>query len=290
MKKLLPFLLTVLLAAGLSTLVVLHYSNPAQATRTTETAYERVMRTGTLRCGYFEEPPFTLIDPNSGKKSGIAVDLVEKAASELGLKVEWVSGFTFGTITEDIRNNRFDAVCASLFTLPRTGKMDSTIPYAYVPVYAYTQEGRTEFDDKLDQLDWSKVSIAGIDGEGSTTVAHHKFPNAKFVILSHNAQISEMLTSVANKKADMAFVMPTIFKNFDLNNPHMLRKIVTKEPIYVFNVGFGIKPGEMALKNMLDMEFRNLIADGFLVSLFKKYDPDGLLFRPAPLYVAADQK
>ncbi len=96
-------------------------------------AYERVLQKGTLRCGYFEEAPFVLKDPNTGKMSGIAVELTEQLGKELGLKIDWVSEINFGTFPQDLASGRFDAVCADVFTLPRAGQVDYTTPFAMVP-------------------------------------------------------------------------------------------------------------------------------------------------------------
>jgi len=287
MNKALGVLISVIISVGLSYVLINHQTGSSSQPEKQQSVYERVISSGTLRCGYFEEAPFTIVDPNTGKKSGIAVELAEKIAEELGLKVEWTSAISWGTIGDDLGNNRYDAICGSLFNLPRAGRVDYTIPYTYVPVYAYTQAGRIDFDNKLDQLDWSQISVAGIDGEGSTTIARKKIPQAKFVILPQTSQIAEMLTSVIDKKADIGFVMPTVFKNFDKNSPNKLQKIVTDKPFYVFNVSFGVKPDEPAFKNMLDYMMRNMAANGYLQSLFDKYDPDGLLFRPQALYRAA---
>lgn len=288
MNRLSTVLVSIVASVAVSYFAVAHYGAPgALPLKAKQSVYQRVISSGTLRCGYFEEAPFTIIDPNTGAKSGIAVDLAEKIGSELGLKIEWVSAVNFGAIADDLDNNKFDAICASLFSLPRGGRVDYTIPYTYVPVYAYTQGGRTEFDNKLDALDWSKISVAGEDGEGGTTAARKKLPNAKFVLLPQNAQVADMLTSVADKKADMAFVMPTVFKNFDRNNPGRLAKVAADKPFYVFTVTFGVRADEPALKNMLDFMMRNLTAEGYVDDLLKKYDPDGLLFRPGNLYKPA---
>jgi cyclohexadienyl dehydratase len=289
MSKLTTILLSVIASVAAAWFVVGHYASAPVASVIPEkkpSVYERVISSGTLRCGFFEEAPFTIIDPNTGKKTGIAVELAEKIGSALGLKVEWVGATNFGTLVDDLKNDKYDAICGSLFSLPRGGRIDYTIPYTYVPVYAFTQAGRTEFDNKLDQLDWSKISVAGLDGEGGTTAARKKVPDAKFVILPQNMQIADMLTSVVNKKADMAFVMPTVFRNFDKTNPGVLVKIPSDKPFYVFTVTFGVKANEPAMKNMLDFMMRNLAAEGFLDDLFRKYDPDGLLFRPISPYRA----
>jgi len=290
MNKLAAIVLSVIFSVIVSWYVVTHYATSAASSAPAESkqsVYDRVMSSGTIRCGYFEEAPFTIIDPNTGAKSGIAVELAEKIGKELGLKIEWTVATGFGTLVNDLSQNKYDVVCGSLFSLPRGGRIDYTMPYTYVPVFAYTQAGRIDFDNKLDQLDWSQVSVAGLDDEGGTTAARKKVPNARFVILPQTSQIADMLTSVADKKADIAFVMPTVFKKFNANNPGKLAKIQTDRPFYVFTVTFGVKSGEPAFKNMLDFVMRNLVAEGYVDDLFKKYDPDGLLFRPAALYKMA---
>jgi ABC-type amino acid transport substrate-binding protein len=108
-------------------------------------------------------------------------------------------------------------------------------------------------------------------------------PETKFVILPESSSVAEMLTSVADRKADLAFLTPTVFKSFDRNSPGVLKRVATDTPFYVFNVSFGIKPDEPAFKNLLDYMIRNMIENGTLADLYKKYDPDGLIYMPAPL-------
>ncbi|MFY9287600.1 MAG: transporter substrate-binding domain-containing protein [Alphaproteobacteria bacterium] len=278
------FLKTVLISAVISIVATYLWVGNVRGSDRKQSVYERVINSGILRCGYFPEAPFTIIDPNTGKKSGIAVEIAEKIADELNVKIEWVSAENFGALTEDLRNGRYDAICASTFNMPRAGRIDYTIPYAYVPVFAYTQKGRQDFDGKLDQLDWSKIYLAAIDGEGPTIAAQKRMPDAKFVVLPPASQLAELLTTVVDKKADMAFVIPSIFKQFDHYNPGKLQKVATDKPFYVFNVGFGLKPEEAGLKNVFDFIIRNMMTNGQLEALFKKYDPDGLLFQPEPLY------
>jgi ABC-type amino acid transport substrate-binding protein len=56
----------------------------------TENTYDKVMRSGVIRCGYGLEPPMLQIDPNTGKPFGAIVDIVERIGSLLDLKIEWV--------------------------------------------------------------------------------------------------------------------------------------------------------------------------------------------------------
>ena len=124
-----------------------------------DSAYDRVMKSGKMRCGYFIEAPFTLKDPNTGALSGMSVDITNKIAQELGLEIDWVEEINFATFPQDLKSRRYDAVCGDLFILPRGAQTDYTDPYIFVSVYGYVKTGNTAFDKPFDTIDWSKVSI-----------------------------------------------------------------------------------------------------------------------------------
>jgi polar amino acid transport system substrate-binding protein len=235
-----------------------------------ETTYERVMRTGTLRCGYFAENPFTIIDPNTNKKTGIAVELAETVASQIGLKLEWTEEVNFATLVTDLQNGRYDAICASVFNLPRGGKIDYTTPYIYVPTYGYVRPDEKRFD-KLDAVNKDNVTISILDGEGSSTVASRLYPEAKHYSLPQTDEISQMLLAVADKKADIGFVLPSVFDQFNKSNPGKLKQ-ASKDPLYVFSVSFGIRPNEPALKDMLDIMIKQLVVSGEMDRIIDKYE------------------
>lgn len=245
---------------------------PAFAANTHETAYQRVMRTGTIRCGYFEEVPFTIVDPNTGKKSGIAVELAETVAAQLGLKVEWAEPIKFATIVTDLESGRYDAVCGSLFNMPRGGRTDYTTPFIYMPSYGYVRPGEKRFSKDWNAVNDKNVTMAILDGEGSSTVAQRLYPQAKQYALPQVADISEMLLAVANKKADIAFVMPSVFAAFDKTNPGKLVPVKADRPFYVFSLSFGVNAGETELKNMFDFMIRQLIVSGEMDSIIDKYE------------------
>src|SRR5688572_21529801 len=51
--------------------------------------YDRVMQSGTMRCGYVIDPPGCRMDPNTKKLSGIGIETIELLGKNLNLKVEW---------------------------------------------------------------------------------------------------------------------------------------------------------------------------------------------------------
>src|SRR4026209_1637959 len=60
------------------------------------TAYSRVIDSGVVRACYSAYPPPLIKDPNTGKFSGIFFDVVNKAAANMSLKVEWNAEITRG--------------------------------------------------------------------------------------------------------------------------------------------------------------------------------------------------
>jgi polar amino acid transport system substrate-binding protein len=245
--------------------------------------YERVMQRGVLRCGTFEEAPFTMLDVNTGKRSGYSVELAERVAREWHVKLEWVPVSNFGAMGEDLRNGRYDAICASAFTLPRAGTVDYTTPYAYVPVYAYTKAARIANFPDVRKLDWAQLRVVGLDGEGATTIARQRLPQAQWTTLPETSSIPEMLTALASDKGDVSLVMPTVFANYDRQHPGELKQI-QGPAFHVFPVSFMVKPNEPAMKNALEIIFRNMQASGELAELADRFDPQRLLYRPAQLY------
>ena len=70
MKKYLSFTLLALLMGYAGAWIAMP-KTASQVEAKKETAYERVTRTGVLRCGYATWPPNVMKDPNTGKVSGI---------------------------------------------------------------------------------------------------------------------------------------------------------------------------------------------------------------------------
>ncbi|MCB1551812.1 MAG: ABC transporter substrate-binding protein, partial [Alphaproteobacteria bacterium] len=81
---------------GLSLLCLM--VSPAQAG--TEKAYDRVVESGVIRCGYGISPPVMVKDPNTGVMSGLDVEIWNEIGKELGLKIEWAEEAGWGNFIE----------------------------------------------------------------------------------------------------------------------------------------------------------------------------------------------
>lgn len=248
-----------------------------------KSVYQRVMERGVLRAGSFEELPFTFYDPATAKRQGIAVALAEQLLDSVNLKIEWTAT-NFATLVPDLELGHYDAVCASLFMMPRAGRLDYTMPYAYVPVHGYVRADEKRLGHDMAQLNDPRFRIVGLDGEGATNIAHQKFPQARFLDLPQSTPLPDMLLNVASRKADVAFVIPSVFAEFDKYNPGLLRPIPSEEPLHVFAIAFALKPGEEMMKSLLNNGLHRMIASGELEAIFNKFDPHRYILRPGIRY------
>ena len=241
---------------------------------------DRVLKSKTLRCGFFVEAPFTIYNPNTGAFSGLSVELAEMIAKDLGFKLEWSEEIAFDTFGQDMQNGRYDMVCAGIFTLPRAASMFYSMPYAYAPVHGYVVKGNTNFDKDFESIDWKDIKVSGIDGEGATAAVERLIPETELVTLPQRSTTAEMLLQVQTKKTDIGFVLPTVFEEYNKNNPGKLKQAEPGKPLYQYAVGFATPRSAHDFRQIINQQLQQYIASGELHELAAKYDPKGLFKYP----------
>lgn len=251
----------------------LQYCGVVKTTGTVaENVYQKVREAGVIRCGYLDEAPFTMTDPKTGKRTGIAVDVIESIAARNGLRVEWAEPIVIGTFLQDLANKRYDAVCGSVFAIARgKGEIDYTIPYAYAAMGAYVRQGDQRFDGQPQRLNDPAVKFAVIDGEGATQAKRQIFPLAGEYALPQNSDISPILLAVAGHKADVGLVLKSVFAGYAATNPGILDEVKLDKPLYTFPIAFGLRTGEHSLRQFFDNNLRGMIASGELDVIYQKY-------------------
>lgn len=233
---------------------------------------DRVMASGTIRCGYFSWPPFTMKDPNTGKVSGLNYDVMEAIGRNLGLKIEWVSEVGVGDVATSLETNKFDVMCSTVWPSPaRTKNLTLTLPTMYSVAFAYTRKDDKRFDGDLNKANKKEITITGIDGDFSQDLALEKLPNATHNRLAQTASGSELLLQVVSHKADIAFSDAGMVEEFMKNNPGSLRRVEGIPPVRYYGELLSVKRGEFHLKNMLDTSIMQLTNDGVIADLVAKY-------------------
>lgn len=263
-------------------------THPAgQITAKAESLYDRVMKSGTIRCGYVIYNPGCLKDPNTGKLSGIGIDTIEQVAKNLGLKVEWTEEVGWGTMLEGLETNRYDMIGTPIWTNSNRARLvDFSEPLYYSPINVWVKAGDKRFTEAtLSSLNSPKCTIATVDGETAEVIANEDFPLAKKLSLTQLSGVEQVLLNVSSGKADASFEEPAVAKAFLEHNKGAIEQVNLERPIRVFPNCWMFKRGQMEFKDMIDTALAQLINSGAVEKTICKYEKHkGTLYRVALPY------
>ncbi|MFA6279251.1 MAG: transporter substrate-binding domain-containing protein [Bdellovibrionales bacterium] len=287
--KLTQIALTVLLSAAVAFGVVKVAGPAAQTAPIKETRLEQIKRTGVLRCGYMIWPPIINRDPNTGKMSGMNVDLFEEIGRQLGVKVEWTMEMSTAHAFADLDSNRYDIGCITYFITPARAREALFMnPILYHPYYLFARADDTRFDNNYAAANDPSVTFSTLDGEFSSIGATEHFPQAKQIALPQNASGSDLFLNVADKKADLVVTEPMTFASFNTHNPNKLKQ-VTGEPVGIMPVSFPLPAKEYDLKEALDATTLYLRGTKWFDALLDRYEnPEMKFLRLPALYQKPD--
>jgi ABC-type amino acid transport substrate-binding protein len=254
----------------LITAFLLVFSISAQAA---EKAYERVIASGEIRCGYAMSPPNLEKDPNTGKLYGLEQDVWAEIGKELGLKINWAEEAGWGNYIEGLKTGRYDAFCSQAWPTPgRILNTTMTRPLTYQLVYAYVRADDTRFDGgDLSKVNSKEVTIPVIDGDVTESMARNKFPNAKLDMLPQTTSATEMFLSVQTKKSDILFLAKSFFDDYDKANPGILKLVQNTEPLFVYAGRYSVNQGEYGLRDMINIALDRIIDDGRMKEMADRY-------------------
>ena len=283
------FLLVIILSAavawGFITWKTGAQRNEAASTMATkESAYERVMRTGTLRCGYILYPKAIERDLNTGALSGMVYDVMEEVGKQLSLKIEWTEEAGFASIFDGLKTSRYDVVCFTFSQTPGRARVtEFTAPIIFYPYFLYARADDNRFDNAYEKINDPAVKVAILEGELSQTVKAEDFPKALAVYMTSLADINQVLLQVSMGKADIAMTEPSSSEEFLLKNPGKLKR-VPGPSLRMQATGVDVAVGEEALKSLLDTTIRALHATGFIERVVNKYttSPDQFYYPAKP--------
>ncbi len=242
-----------------------------------------------MRCGYVICPPACIKDPNSGKLSGGGIEALELICNKLGLGIQFTEEVGWATALEGLQTNRYDIIATPFFTNAARAKLaDFSKPICYDPVFAYSKQGDSRFND-LRHINSPTVTIATIDGETSQVIASTDFPKAKQLSLPQMTDYAQLLLSVTSGKADVAICEPITAYFFQKTNPNSLRVIDPKNPLRMFQTCWMFKRGEPEFKAMLDTVLDEIINSGDMDKILNKYLPDPKLIYRIALPYRKDQ-
>lgn len=246
-----------------------------------ETAKQRILRTGHIRCSYLVYSSYFRKDPNSGELSGIFHDLMEEVGKRSTLKIDWVEEVGYANIFPGLEANRCDVFCGGLWANASRAKSASfTVPIFYSAITTWCRASDHRFDKDLSLIDSPKVTIATIDGAMEDLIAKTDFPKAKRESLPELSPFVQNFLNITHNKADVTFAEPMVVNEFLATNPNTLRQVAPDKPLRVFGNHLAVKQGETTLKEFLDVVLQELVNDGTVQKILEKYEPSRNTFYP----------
>jgi len=255
-----------------------------------ESAFDRVMRTGVLRCGYQSYPPVLSKNLQTGKMEGIYPEIFEEMAKQAGIKIEWTEEAGSDTIFTSLDAGRFDAFCSPVTYTPARAKVALfTRPFVYVPFYVYVAGDDTRFDQKnaYEKMNSEAITFQVKDGDLIAILADQFFPKAKKAASAGLTEMPLMMMAVAGHKVDAIVGEPIYAGAFMRSNPGKIKRAggADVEPLNVFPATAAVAMGEHDLHAFLDTALQGLVEGGFVRQSIARHVENGKdLFTPAKSY------
>ncbi len=273
-----------------STDIRLTSGDSSASPRNDNSAYDRVMRTKTIRCEYATFAPALVSDVNTKQISGYAYDIMNEVGRRLDLKIDWVEETTYGTMVEGLNSGRTDAFCNVLGLNVHRAKFTlATDPIFYAPIYVAVRSDDARFTDNNPMRANSEdIKFLINDGDIADTITRNSFPKAQRIGVPQTMDWPTMLQEIIAGKADVVLAEPYTFRQFEKNNPGMLKMLNTAKPASFLPVGFAVNKGEAQLKHMLDMALLEMANEGYIHTVLSKYfdDPAKYVLEPAEPFKA----
>lgn len=280
--------LTILIASCVTILINLgiwsqfkHKENPPPQYN----LFKEIEESGVIRAAYLVGAPLFMIDPNTGKKSGIFYEIVDTLAKRMHLRVEWVQEVGYGEMIQGLKDRRYDIVgCGVWINSDRALGADFTVPVYYDAVYAYSRYGDYRFKSDISILDSPVYTISTMDGELGASIAQKDFPNAKTLPLPQNSDFSQLILNVISGKADVVFLASAPARSYQAKNPNKIESFIPDNPLRIFPVAIMLPQGQYIFRQVLDFTLTEMLNSGEINTILKKYEevPNSFLRIAAP--------
>lgn len=170
---------------------------PAQAQQKTESTWELIKRTGQVRMGVFEYPPYFLRDKASGEWTGAMVEMGKDIASELKVKFVPVEVGGFGEAVLSLQAGKVDMNFGLQATPLRATAIDFAGPIYWIE---WVTVNHPNFKGKV-WADYNKegVKVAVMTGTSDELLLRKMAPKATRVEFKN---ISEVALAVSSGRAD----------------------------------------------------------------------------------------
>jgi polar amino acid transport system substrate-binding protein len=235
-----------------------------------------IIKAGVIRIGINPNFPPNSSRGASGDWEGFDIDIGNKIAAALGVKVEWVP-------TETPQRVPFlvaDKIDISLGALTRSAERAKLIEYT-VPLHSEVMAVLTT--DKVDITDWKqlndpKYTLADMRGNWSVDYLKKELPNAKMELVD---TIADTVRLVAQGRADAIVENIDFFMKHTKNYPDIKWKVLPN-PIDVGWCAIGVQRGNYPLRDALNIILYSLHSSNFVNQTWEKWYGAPMLVKVVP--------
>jgi polar amino acid transport system substrate-binding protein len=235
-----------------------------------------IIAAGVIRIGINPNFPPNSARGASGEWEGFDIDIGNKLAEKLGVKVEWVP-------TETPQRVPFlvaDTIDLSLGALTRSSERAKLIEYT-VPLHSEVMAVLTT--DKVAIQDWkelndSKYTLANMRGNWSVDYLKEQLPNANVELVD---TIADTVRLVAQGRADAIVENIDFFMKHTKNYPEINWKVLPN-PIDLGWCAVGVQRGNYPLRDVLNIVLYNLHASNFVNESWEKWYGSPMLVKVVP--------
>jgi ABC-type amino acid transport substrate-binding protein len=225
-----------------------------------------LMKAGTLTVGMnLQFKPEMYLD-DAGKPAGYDVDLLNKLATELGVKLD-IQNLDFNGLIPGLQSKKFDMVSVGFTATDERKKViDFTREYVpYTSVLAVGQNDSTA--PTIDAYNVKGKVITALQGSSGEQLAKKSFPNATVKgFPDQNAALLE----VATGRAQGSVLEDYILAQYQKSNPNQVKKADLPKPLELGYGNWAVQKGNSKLQTKLNTFLCKAQSDGTLESLYKQ--------------------
>ncbi len=256
-------------------LLALLFALPAYAVEN-ESAFDRVLRTGVIRCGYYVFPPIVIRDVNTNAMSGVSVDVMNRLATRAGLTVEWTEEITFGNWVPAMQSGRFDMICTPMWpelTHGRAVLFSEPLFFSGLSPAVRVDDPRFTATTPRDVLNSPDITILTQEGNATDAIARTAFPKAKFYTLSPEAGTANYYQDLIAKKADAILTDRNGQYEMGRNN-QPIRLVDPANPVKLQSFPLVVNRGETTLRDFLNLAITEMDYSGDIDRILRRWEAE----------------
>jgi len=208
---------------------------------------ETILQRGTIKVGFDTFKPWAMKDKD-GNYVGFEIEVAQKLAKDMGVKVEFVPTKWSGIIPA-LLTGKFDIIIGGMSVTPqRNLKVNFSVPYEFSGLSIVANQELAGGRTMLADFNNPETSIAVRLGTTAAEAAKNFLPNAKTLFFDEESQtIQELLNGRVHAVVASNPLPFTLAKEYQEKLYLPLQEDFTKEPI-----SFAVRKGDPDYMNWLN--------------------------------------